>query len=487
MPTSSATSTWATETVTQPAIESDASSGTAPAAGDRIRVLVAAALPIAAVAGCLVSIWFGLRTLAVTLPDVAAAFPAARYALDGSRHLAVATVVAGGGDPYAVAGYLYPPAGAIVMIPLAALGPEAGLWAWFAIKIAIALWCVLDATRGRPALVRVLSIVVVATLLGVLDDLWLGNVSIVMTAAIYLAVSRDGPWASLPLGIVLGAFAKPFLIPFLLWMFVFRRRGAVVAVGVAAAVTLMGAVLMGPSSYRAYLDALRAATGLDLSYSLGLSGTAPGLLVPASIGALVVFAVLLCGESRRVIAARLEPAHRAGGGAVCDALLRAPGPGRDPVVRPLTPDANAGHGRSRGAVDAGRDHGRDGARVGHRLPRRCPREGRARQTASDDRRGCARRRLRRRLAATRRRPRSPSTPPVSPRAAPSGRRRAASRRGSGTDAPAGTPTTYSPPTTTSSAWKPVTSATYSSTPPTIAPSRFDGERHVGRVSVSRNE
>ncbi len=279
--------------MTQPAIESDASSGTAPAAGDRIRVLVAAALPIAAVAGCLVSIWFGLRTLAVTLPDVAAAFPAARYALDGSRHLAVATVVAGGGDPYAVAGYLYPPAGAIVMMPLAALGPEAGLWAWFAIKIAIALWCVLDATRGRPALVRVLSIVLVATLLGVLDDLWLGNVSIVMTAAIYLAVSRDSPWAALPLGIVLGAFAKPFLIPFLLWMFVFRRRGAVVAVGVAAAVTLMGAVLMGPSSYRAYLDALRAATGLDLSYSLGLSGTAPGLLVPASIGALVVFAVLL--------------------------------------------------------------------------------------------------------------------------------------------------------------------------------------------------
>ena len=60
-------------------------------------MLLAAALPIAAVAGCLVSIWFGLSTLAVTLPDVVNAFPAAPYALDGSRDLAVANVVAAGG------------------------------------------------------------------------------------------------------------------------------------------------------------------------------------------------------------------------------------------------------------------------------------------------------------------------------------------------------------------------------------------------------
>ena len=201
--------------------------------------------------------------------------------------------MAAGGDPYSVAGYLYPPPGALVMLPFTALGAEAGLWAWFAIKVGIALWCVLDATRGRPALVRLLAIVFVATLLGVMDDLWLGNVSILMAASIYLAVSRDSPWAAVPLGLVIGALAKPFLVPFLVWMVVYRRAGALVAIGTAAALTVVAFVLMGPATYRAYLDALTAATGMDLSYSQGLAGIAPGLLVPLSIAALVGFAALL--------------------------------------------------------------------------------------------------------------------------------------------------------------------------------------------------
>ncbi len=277
----------------QPAIGSNASSEPRPAAADRLRLLLAAGLPIAAVVGCLVSIWFGLSTLAVTLPDVVNAFPAAPYALDGSRHLAVASVVAAGGGPYSVAGYLYPPPGALVMLPFTALGPEAGLWAWFALKVGIALWCVIDATRGRPALVRLLAIVFVATLLGVMDDLWLGNVSIIMAASIYLAVSRESPWAAVPLGLVIGALAKPFLVPFLLWMVVYRRAGALVAIGTAAALSVVAFVVMGPASYRSYLDALTAATGMDLSYSQGLAGIAPGLLVPLSIAALVGFAALL--------------------------------------------------------------------------------------------------------------------------------------------------------------------------------------------------
>ena len=192
-----------------------------------------------------------------------------------------------------MAGYLYPPPGALVMLPLTTLGAEAGLWAWFAVKVGIALWCVLDATRGRPALVRLLAIVFVTTLLGVMDDLWLGNVSILMAASIYLAVSRDSPWAAVPLGLVIAVLGKPFLVPFLVWMVVYRRAGAVVAIGTAAGLTAVAFVLMGPATYRAYLDALTAATGMDLSYSQGLAGIAPGLLVPLSIAALVGFAALL--------------------------------------------------------------------------------------------------------------------------------------------------------------------------------------------------
>ena len=76
-------------------------------------------------------------------------------------------------------------------------------------------------------------------------------------------------------------------------MVVYRRAGALVAIGTAAAVTVVAFVLMGPATYRAYLDALTAATGMDLSYSQGLAGIAPGLLVPLSIAALVGFVALL--------------------------------------------------------------------------------------------------------------------------------------------------------------------------------------------------
>ena len=164
----------------------------------RSQSLAATALPVLALAGVAISIVSGLRTLAVTLPDVLSAFPGAPYALDGNRQLVIASVVLGGGDPFSVPGNLYPPPGAWLLAPLSPLGPEAGLWAWFAIKVAIAVACVVDATRGRPMWLRILALVFVGTFLGVQDDLFLGNVSILLAAAIYLAVSRDRPWAAIP-------------------------------------------------------------------------------------------------------------------------------------------------------------------------------------------------------------------------------------------------------------------------------------------------
>jgi hypothetical protein len=259
----------------------------------RIRLLAATALPIAAIVGCLVCIWFGVSTIALDLPYVAPSFPDAPHALDGNRHLLVASVVADGGDPYSIDGYLYPPLGAIVMIPLAAFGPQLGIWAWFAIKFAMLLWCVVDATRGLAWPARSLVVVFVATLTCVIDDMWLGNVSIPMAAAIYLAVSRDRPWAAIPLGIVVAAFAKPFLLPVLVWMVVFRRASAISALATAAVATGLSLLLLGPGTFAAYVAALRTATAMDLSYSQGLSGIAPQLLVPASIAVLAIFAVLL--------------------------------------------------------------------------------------------------------------------------------------------------------------------------------------------------
>jgi hypothetical protein len=260
---------------------------------ERTQALVTNVLPVIAVAGIAICIVSGLRTLAVTLPDVFSAFPHAPYALDGSRQMMIASVVLGGGDPYSVAGNLYPPPGAYLLAPLSSLGPETGLWAWFAIKVAIVIACVVDATRGRPLPVRLIALAFAATLLAVLDDLWLGNVSILLAAAVYLAVSRDRAWAAVPLGIALALVAKPFLVPVVLWFIVFRRRSAIALIGATATVTAVSVVLIGPGAYREYVDALRAATGIDLSYGQGIAALAPPLLIPASVAVGLIYLGLL--------------------------------------------------------------------------------------------------------------------------------------------------------------------------------------------------
>jgi Glycosyltransferase family 87 len=263
------------------------------AVDSRARRLGTAALVAAAAAGCLMSVWFGLATLATTLPDVLAAFPAAPYALDGARTLDAAAVISTGGDPYSVAGYYYSPIAALLFLPLTIPGVEAGLWIWFGLKVAILAWWVIDATRGLRTPNRALVALFVATLVFVIDDFLLGNVSIVVGAAIYLAASRDRAWAGIPIGIVLAAFAKPLVLPFLAWLVVYRRGGAVAAVVTALAATAVGVAALGLPAYQSYLEALSAASRLDFSWSIGLAGVAPGLLLPASIVVLVTFGLLL--------------------------------------------------------------------------------------------------------------------------------------------------------------------------------------------------
>ena len=255
--------------------------------------LASAALPIAAIAGCLVCVWFGFATIAGDLPTVQATFPIAPYAIDGHRSLVVASVVESGGSAYSVAGFFYSPIGAWLMIPLAWLGTTAGIWAWFAIKLGILTWCVVDATRGQPWPVRALATAFTLTLTFVLDDLWLGNVSILLGGAIYLAVSREQQSAAIPLGILFAAIAKPFMLPLLAWMIVFRRASAASLLAAFAATSAIAVAVFGLTEFRDYFDALWVAANLNSRLSLGLSGVAPQLLVPASVAVLTVFAILL--------------------------------------------------------------------------------------------------------------------------------------------------------------------------------------------------
>lgn len=64
-----------------------------------------------------------------------------------------------------------------------------------------------------------------------------------------VAWRRDGLRAGIPLGIVLALFAKPQLLPFLVWMLVWRRRALLGAMLAGGAATVIGAVAAGPAAY----------------------------------------------------------------------------------------------------------------------------------------------------------------------------------------------------------------------------------------------
>jgi hypothetical protein len=253
-------------------------------------------LTLAAIVGLTVAVSYGMAVLAVTLPDVLAAFPAAgTWAIDGHRHFLAAEAVVAGANPYTLEGFYYSPLGALSVAPLAALGPDRGIWLWMAIKLVVLVWCLLDATRGATAPVRAGVLLLGLSSIFVLDDLLLGNVAIVLAAAIYLAVSRPAPVAAIPLGLLLALVAKPFLVPFLLWMLVFRRSSALVAVGTGILATIVGVALLGLDDYRAYLESLVAAgrTAVPFVGNHGLTSIAPALLIPATIVLFAIFGVLL--------------------------------------------------------------------------------------------------------------------------------------------------------------------------------------------------
>ena len=200
-----------------------------------------------------------------------------------------------GRDPFLIDGFLYSPLGAWAMVPFASLGVPLGLAVFFVARLAVLSWFLHDATRSWAPPVRVAAALLTLTWVFLLDDLWMGNVSILILCAMWVAISRDRLSAGILLGIVLATVAKPLLIPFLLWMLVHRRRGLAGALVTAGIVTSLAVLVIGPASYVAYLRALTTAsrTIWDFPGNLGLSATVPQLVAPASIVALAVYLVLL--------------------------------------------------------------------------------------------------------------------------------------------------------------------------------------------------
>src|SRR5450755_2736501 len=179
------------------------------------------------------------------------------WSVDGDRNLAAARALAAGtfGQDH---GYLYSPLAAALTLPVAVAVPYAvAVGGWLVARLGLLAAGVARETRALSTPDRVLVGIAVIGFVPTLHDLLLGNVSILIAAAVAAVVwLPDGYRSGLPLGLILATVPKPALLPILLWMLVYRRRAALGAVGSAAVFSLLSLVVLGASAYGSWFEVL---------------------------------------------------------------------------------------------------------------------------------------------------------------------------------------------------------------------------------------
>jgi hypothetical protein len=229
------------------------------------------------------------------------------WSVDGDRDLAAARALLAGtfGQDH---GYLYTPLAAALTIPAAAAIPYGvAVVGWLVARIGVLLEGVRREVGDLSTIDRVLVGVAAIAFVPTLHDLLLGNVSVLITAAVaVVAWSGDGYLAGLPLGLVLATVPKPALIPILIWMLVFRRRALMSAIGSAALLSGIALVILGASTYSAWFQVLLHPyyLGTNQTGNLALGAMLPAFLawplIAATVAATIV--ALRQGEAPGFIA-----------------------------------------------------------------------------------------------------------------------------------------------------------------------------------------
>jgi alpha-1,2-mannosyltransferase len=268
--------------------------------------LALTALPIVAVVAFIVTtaaiLWSAGSTLGY---DFHAYEGAARRILDGGRLYDPAVDVAGG---FAI--YLYPPPFALAIVPLAAIGGQAAIWAWTALLFAafVAGAALLPVSRT----VRWLVILLAALDWPFLYSMKLGQVGpilFLLFAIGWRALDRPGhpcgPRDRVALGASIGLGALVKVQPGLLigWAILTARwRVAVVAIAVVVAGALVATALLGTQPWFDYPALLgRVSSPITtphnftpgaIAWQAGISADVAGLIQAiATIGALVALVV----------------------------------------------------------------------------------------------------------------------------------------------------------------------------------------------------
>ena len=204
------------------------------------------------------------------------------WAADAHRNLLAARSLLDGTFG-SVEGYLYSPLAAALTVPALAVPEGVAIVGWLVLKLAILAVAASIVTRDLAPLDRLLAAAAVIAFLPDLYDLQLGNVTILIAAAIALVAWLPDRWATgVVLGIMLSATPKPQLIPVLIWMAVFRRRALVGALGAAGLGALAVFAVVGPGPFETWVAALRAPPDLTQG-NFSLSALPPLVAVPAAV------------------------------------------------------------------------------------------------------------------------------------------------------------------------------------------------------------
>ena len=211
--------------------------------------------------------------------------------------------VVGGQALYADPKFFYPPVATLLGIPFLVLDRFGASLVLAAGKILLAAGCVLWLTTSWRAADRALAFVGLVTSLPFLHDLMLGNTNVLVVGAMAAAVvGRSHPWNGVLLGLAAAAFAKPLMIPVLLWLLVRRRETFVGAVAAGAVGSAVGVAVFGLGAYGDWIEGVRAGSiwlSTPFAGNHGVTAILPALWPPvAAITAVLLILVLANGGPR---------------------------------------------------------------------------------------------------------------------------------------------------------------------------------------------
>lgn len=201
------------------------------------------------------------------------------------------------GEPmYADPAFLYPPLAALVGAPLGTIDFDWLSVSYALLKIGIAVGGVLWLTPGWPRPARAMAAATLVCSLPFLHDLMLGNANVVLVGAMAVAILGPArPRNGILLGLAAALFAKPLIVPILLWLLVRRRPVLLATVVTGLLATGVGVLIAGVGAYLDWGSALAGGTRYASPFAgnHGVTALVPQLWLPIAIVTFVSLLVVL--------------------------------------------------------------------------------------------------------------------------------------------------------------------------------------------------